>query len=226
MASTLYFMGVPLSDSEVLSPSHLAILGKAALVIGESRNLTLKRMRDAANQTENVFFLDNMKEPDRRELQESLRQNAKADITAVLFSDTGLPALFDPGGEVVEWALKAGWKIRTASGPASWATACAASLMQPPFLIAGFPPQKTEDRKPFFESLKKASAHVVLLETPYRYTALLSQLREILGDKAKVFLAWELAGPNERLFWGTLGELERYTKEQSLNKGEFILILE
>ena len=63
------------------------------------------------------------------------------------------------------------------------------------------------------------------MDTPYRFRVLLEGCRDLLGLKREAFLAWEIAKPDERLVWGTLGTLEKAANTHSLQKGEFILIL-
>jgi len=224
--SVLYLVGVPLSDDEPLSPCACERIAHCSVVIGESRGLTLKRIRESKAQPEHTFFLDNLKKTDGDELKALLTQKKNTGCEIALFSDTGLPALFDPGADVALLARNLGYQIKTVPGPASWAVASAASLLPPPFYLAGFPPQKAEERTQFFMKMGNQTAHVILLETPYRYHTLLKQLKETLGAKRRVFLAWELSRPGEKLFWGSLVELESFSAQQNLNKGEFILILE
>lgn len=220
----LYLIGMPLNDEETLSERANSALQRCTVVIGESRPLTLKRLKEAATQPAHVYFLDHLSPPDEKALITLLRELPAA-ANVGLFSDTGLPVLFDPGEAIVTLCREAQYEIHTIPGPASWSVACAASGWSPPFLLAGFPPQKREERLPFFRSLQRSAAQVVLMETPYRFRALLEQLGETLGKRAEIFLAWELGAPSEHLFWGTLEACAQYCERNGLQKGEFVVIL-
>lgn len=225
MKATLFLIGTPLNEKASLDPLQNEALRSADIVIGESRNLTLKRHRDSGNESDKIFFLDNLKANEEKDLFHELRELKKTGGKVALFSDHGLPVLFDPGKQILDECRRLGFDVHTVTGPASWAVACAASGYLPPFTLVGFPPQKAEARKAFFQSIKRVKSHQVLLETPYRFKTLLAELSESADPKAEVFLAWEIATPQEWLFWGTPRQLAQLVKEKDLNKGEFVIIL-
>lgn len=225
MAKTLMILGLPLQESPKLPPALSAHLKSADLIIGESRRLTDQRLQAAeVPNTTPAFYLDNLGGKEKTELEKALR-NLKDRQKAVLFSDMGMPILFDPGADVLEMARKLGFQIKSEAGPTSWGTASALSGFSPPFLLVGFPPQKTEARVEFFRGLSAATGHLILMDTPYRFTKLLEECETAFGQRRQAFLGWEIGLAAENLIWGTLPEIQAECRRRGLVKGEFILVV-
>lgn len=221
----LYILGTPLDERAVLDPRTAEILSRADIVVGESASVTRRRMGLFAKESKaEVFFLDHAVglAPD---LAEALSKAAEQKQTVALFSDCGMPILFDPGGTVLEYCRKLKFSIRTSEGPSSWGIACATSGYEPPFLLYGFLPRRPEDRKKALGALHPLGAHTVLMEAPYRFKLLLEECRMTFGPKQRAYLAWDLALPGEWHAEGSLDELKQAWSSHGSPKGEYVLIL-
>lgn len=226
MKKTLFILGMPLQEKSAVSPSIAKVLQDSSVIIGESRRLTERVISRLSLRVDaKVFYLDNQSAPDQKALLAELKQLASKGGTACLFSDMGMPILFDPGKEVLENAKKLSFEIRCLPGPTSWGTACALSGWEPPFVLVGFLSPKAEERLKELSSLSNSPGHIVLMDTPYRFQALLKDCLKVWGPQQASFLAWEIGMPEETYLWGTLRELEQRAAEKNLKKGEFILIL-
>jgi 16S rRNA (cytidine1402-2'-O)-methyltransferase len=225
-AATLDIVGTPLDEAAALPERARERLAAAAFVIGESRKIAHRLLAAVPGGREKtLFLLDPPRPPELAALREALETLARDGGSAALFSDCGMPILFDPGADVLAHCRSLGYRIRTCGSETSWGTACAASGFEPPFRLQGFPPRDTDERARRLAEWSRSEAHCVLMDTPYRYRALVSQCREAFGDRREVFLAWELAKTEEALWWGRLGELERESARRGWEKGEFVLIL-
>lgn len=211
-------------DEEAHTPSHiLAVLKNSTIILGESKKKTYQCVRLVPNFREKqIFLLDN---PDRDEIFRALRalQGTQAEVS--LFSDSGMPILFDPGKEILHFFRKKGWNVRSISGPTSWGAAAALSGYSPPFLLLGFLSQKIPAAiKELNLSLKicdSIGASLIILEAPYRFHHLFSLLKKGLQDR-ELFLAWELDTIKERLVWGTPNEILSLDWPK---KGEFVIVI-
>ena len=148
----LFVLGMPLDEeAEISGPAKLA-LAKARLVVGESRKVAFSFLKQAGvlhqeNSADKiVFLLDPPREDNLRELRSQLAGCRDRGEDVALFSDTGMPILYDPGREVLEWAKELGFRIRSVPGPTSWGTAAALSGFDPPFFLVGFLPRDAGDR--------------------------------------------------------------------------------
>ncbi|MFM8269251.1 MAG: SAM-dependent methyltransferase [Pseudomonadota bacterium] len=200
---------------------------QCVIIIGESRRTTERLLskvllRDNAK----IFYLDNQPDREKKILFAELKSLCQSGGSACLFSDMGMPILFDPGKEILDSVKRLPFQIRCLPGPTSWGTACALSGWNPPFLLIGFLSPKTEERIIELGNLTRSSAHIVLMDTPYRFQALLKDCLKVFGPEQSGFLAWEIGMPEETYLWGSLKELERWAGEKNLKKGEFILILD
>ncbi len=198
------------------------VLEQCTLIIAEQKRVFEKQAkRSKLLLTEKtVLYLDN--EKNFTEIESLLKKAVNTSVA--LLSDTGMPVLFDPGKEVLDLCRKLKFQIRTCPSATSWATAASVSGFQPPFFIEGFLPQEKEARKRRLDALLQLPGHKVLLETPYRYTALVNEILAVSSTQP-VFLAWEIATPSEKYFWGSISELVSFSEKNQMKKGEFILIL-
>lgn len=226
MKSDFYILGMPLLENTAPTAPTIRLIERCSLIIGESRRITERLLsRISLIPNAKVFYLDNQSPQEKKALWTEMKGLKEKGGTACLFSDMGMPILFDPGVEVLERAKELNYSIRCLPGPTSWGTACAISGWAPPFVLVGFLSPKAEQRLHELGSWLDASGHIVLMDTPYRFQALLKDCIKIFGSQHKSFLAWEIGTQEEAYLWGSLGELELESSQRNLKKGEFILIL-
>ena len=226
MSANFFILGMPLAEMVAPAPAIVKLLEQCSIIIGESRRITERLLsRCRLSPGAKVFYLDNQSPQDRTALLNELRLLSKTNGSACLFSDMGMPILFDPGKEILEAARTLGFTLHCHPGPTSWGTACALSGWLPPFLLIGFLSPKTEERIKQLADWSHASGHIVLMDTPYRFQTLLKDCSSVFGSQHQAFLAWEIGMAEEAYLWGSLRELEQKTTEKNLKKGEFILIL-
>lgn len=224
---TLFIVGTPLADAAPLSSEAIRSLEKATVIIGESKKVLDRRLKNVpAVSNKSVFFMDPYRREEMEAIQASLRQAREDGAAVALCSDTGMPILFDPGREILEFCRSLGFTIRSSPGPTTWATACAISGYSPPFLLLGFVSQKQAERENDLQKLAASVAHVVLMDTPYRFRSLLNAAKQSFGRTREAFVAWEISSADERFLWGTLEELEQKCESEKLAKGEFVLIVQ
>lgn len=220
---SLYVIGTPLGQ-EGLLPSSFAILKTAEWIVCESERVfsTLAKKSGIEIDFKKVYALDPVPSP---KIFSELKDRISKTVThGALLSDCGMPLLFDPGTEILEFSKSSGLNIHTLASSTSWGTACALSGYAPPFFLAGFLPQKSDARKIQLENFLKIPAHLVLMETPYRFKNLIEELNEVASSR-ELFLAWEMMTSQEAYFWGNAKRLKTEIEQKNLNKGEFVLIV-
>lgn len=225
--AVLWLVGVPLTDSEVPSQAALSAIAAANLWIGESRRRVdwFLRKAQVTPDPDALFHLDPLPPPEEKALKARLKEMGSKGGNVVLFSDTGMPVLFDPGSWILETCRALGFQVRTVAGPCSWSTACVISGYKPPFWIEGFLPRENEQRGARLKTLATTAAHIVLLDTPYRFLKLVEECSTQLKADRELFLAWEIGSQNEKYFWGDARGLQQFASKHNLSKGEFILIV-
>lgn len=118
-----------------------------------------------------------------------------------LISEAGLPAVADPGAQLVALAHSNGIEVVPAVGPSSLMLALMASgLNGQSFAFCGYIPAKTDERRSRLKTLEKVSAQLrqtqLLIETPYRNDSLFSDILSVCGSSTKVCVAANITMPD------------------------------
>lgn len=117
-----------------------------------------------------------------------------------LVSEAGLPAVADPGALVVAAAHRLGIEVRPLAGPSSLLLALAASgLNGQSFAFVGYVPSDAAARSARLRELEATSRRLgqtqLLIETPYRNTALLEALVAALAPQTRLSVSAGLTLP-------------------------------
>ena len=118
-----------------------------------------------------------------------------------LISEAGLPAVADPGAQLVALAHRHGIEVIPAVGPSSLMLALMASgLNGQSFAFCGYIPAKTDERRSRLKTLEKVSAQLrqtqILIETPYRNDSLFADILSVCGAGTKVCVAANITMPD------------------------------
>ena len=191
---TLYVVATPIGNLEDITPRALRTLRDVSLIAAEDTRHTGRLLAHFSIETPMVSY-HTFNERSRR--QRLLDAVASADIALV--TDAGTPAISDPGVELVDAVLQAGYPVRTIPGPSSLTAAVSISgLLSGPFTFLGFLPRKAGERR---ELLARAAANgfgVVLYESPNRLHALLHELLAAFEGR-RFAVARELSKMHESL---------------------------
>ena len=118
-----------------------------------------------------------------------------------LISEAGLPAVADPGAQLVALAHRHGIKVIPAVGPSSLMLALMSSgLNGQSFAFVGYIPAKTDERKSKLRLLEKVSGQLkqtqILIETPYRNDSLFADILSVCGSSTRVCVAANITMPD------------------------------
>ena len=118
-----------------------------------------------------------------------------------LISEAGLPAVADPGAQLVALCHRRGIEVIPLVGPSSLMLALMASgLDGQRFAFRGYLPAKTDERRSAIRLLEKDSAirheTQILIETPYRNDALLGDLVSICRGTTRITVAADITLPS------------------------------
>ena len=144
-----------------------------------------------------------------------------------LVSDAGTPLLSDPGYELVQAAIAAGFEVSAVPGPSAITAALAiAGLPTDRFCFEGFLPARERERRAALEALAHERRTLVFFEAPHRIVAALTDLATVLGPERAAVVARELTKAHETVYRGTLGELAaRAVTEANFARGEITLVV-
>jgi 16S rRNA (cytidine1402-2'-O)-methyltransferase len=217
---TLYLVATPIGNLEDITLRALRVLRECSVVAAEDtrRSGQLLKHFDISKPLVSCFQFNEARRSE--EIIERLRRGE----TIALVTDAGSPGISDPGGRVVEAALKAGLRVEPVPGPCALVAALTAGgLPTDEFHFVGFLPHKSGQRRTRLESLKPVDGTLVFYESPYRIQKLLGELDAVFPDRT-IVLARELTKKFEEFLRGKPAELLVLTAKRTL-KGEFVVMI-
>lgn len=221
MTGTLYLTGTPIGNLSDLSPRALETLRRCDFIAAEDTRVTLKLL----NHFEIKKPLLSYHEHNRKERGEVIMDRLLKGENCALVTDAGMPAISDPGQELVDLCHSRGVRVEAVPGPTALTSALALSgLPAGRFVFEGFLSVDRAGRRARLQSLAGEERTLVFYEAPHKLAAALKDLYAYLGDR-RVALVKEITKLHERVERTTLGEAaERYSQEPV--RGEYVLVVE
>lgn len=154
-----------------------------------------------------------------------LLSTLKGGKSVALITDAGMPAISDPGWELVKAALDAGLKVTVVPGPSASLSALVVSGIKPcPFAFLGFLPRDRKGRREALLRVARRPETLVIYEAPHRIEECLRDILDILGDR-KMALVRELTKKFEEVRRGRVSEVLSSVRRKP-PKGEITLVVE
>lgn len=220
MTGCLYLCATPIGNLEDITLRVLRVLKEADLIAAEDTRHTRKLLTHFEIHKPLVRYDEHNKEMAGPDL---VAQMAEGKVVA-LVSDAGLPAISDPGADLVRLAIDAHIAVVPLPGASASLTALVASGLDPKtFTFLGFLPKTRKNRREMLAKLKSDRHTLIFYEAPHRLKEVLADLEAVLGNRSAV-AARELTKKHEEFVRGTLEELRAHF-EQTEPRGEFTLLL-
>ena len=217
---TLYLVATPLGNLEDITLRALRILREATIIAAEDTRHTRKLLNHFAIATPTISYHEHSGPAGTAAVLAAL---AEGDV--VLVSDAGTPAISDPGADLIQAALSAGFPVVPIPGPSAVITALIASgLPTSEFTFLGFLPRRSQERRALLLSVSLEPRTLVIYEAPHRLRACLDDLLTVLGDR-EACLARELTKVHEQWLRGTLSTLKARYGGQDEPRGEYTLVI-
>jgi len=217
---TLYLVGTPIGNLEDLTLRAIRTLQEVDLIAAEDTRQTLKLLSHLGVHKPLVSY----HEHNQRTAGPALIERLQNGENVALVTDAGMPAISDPGEDLVRLALEASLPVVPIPGPTAFATALVVSgLATQRFVFEGFLPVKKKERREALERLRLESRTVILYEAPHRLTDTLAELAETLGERPMA-VARELTKLHEEVLRGTPAQLLAHFRDHA-PRGEFVLVI-
>jgi 16S rRNA (cytidine1402-2'-O)-methyltransferase len=215
---TLYLVATPIGNLEDVTLRALRVLRDVPLIAAEDTRTTRKLLAQHGIRGRLTSYHEHNK---AQKMPLILRALDQGDVALV--SEAGMPAVSDPGVDLVAAAVAAGVSVVAVPGPSAVVTSLAVSgLPTRQFTYVGFLPRRRGERRRLLSSLAAEPRTMVALESPHRLLAALSDLLAVLGDR-RVAVCRELTKLHEEVFRGRLSEALAHFREP---RGEFTLVIE
>lgn len=220
MSGTLYLCPTPIGNLKDITLRTLEVLRAVDLIAAEDTRNTLKLL----NHFEISVPLTSYYEHNKAQKGGVIIEKLKAGQSVALVSDAGMPAISDPGEDLVRLCISEGIEVVPLPGASAFTCALVASGMPTGrFSFEGFLTTNKRNRKIHLEEVKNDTRTLIFYEAPHKLLSTLRDMLEFFGDR-EIVLARELTKKFEEFFRTTLSEAIRHY-EETPPKGEFVLII-
>ncbi|WP_288832014.1 16S rRNA (cytidine(1402)-2'-O)-methyltransferase [uncultured Megasphaera sp.] len=218
---TLYLCPTPIGNLEDITYRTVRCLQSADVIAAEDTRHTKQLLEAYQIETPLTSYYEHNKLTKGPKLIERLQ----AGEMIALVSDAGMPAICDPGSDLVRLALQHSIRVVPLPGANAGLTGLIASGMDTTrFTFIGFLPKTKKHRIPVLRSLQEIKGTLIFYEAPHRLRTVLQEMQKILGSRA-VVICRELTKRYEEYLRGTLDNVLELFSEDTY-KGEFVILIE
>jgi 16S rRNA (cytidine1402-2'-O)-methyltransferase len=225
----LYLVATPIGNLEDITLRALRVLKGVDRIACEDTRLTQKLLNYFGISTSTISYHEHNEQARTVELLALLQQGGRV----ALVSDAGMPAISDPGLELVRAAVAAGVPVIPVPGANAALTALIASGLDTEcFLYVGFLAAKPGARRAQLEALAarmqpgEAPLTLVVYEAPHRILQTLADVEAVWGEFVRVVAGRELTKLHEEFLRGTAREVRAVLETRQRIRGEIVLLIE
>lgn len=221
MSGKLVLVATPIGNLGDMAPRAVEALKSADFIAAEDTRVTLKLLNHFEVKKPLVSYFEHNK----RQKGKYIIGRILAGETCVLVSDAGLPAISDPGEDLVAQCYEKSVDVTVIPGPCACVSALAVSgLPTGRFAFEGFLSVNKKSRRAHLDAIKLESRTMIFYEAPHKLLQTLKNLYEVLGDR-RISVIRELTKIHEEVALTPLkAAIDKYETEPI--KGEFVLVVE
>lgn len=221
MSGKLFIVGTPIGNLGDFSPRAVETLSSVDFIAAEDTRVTVKLLNHFGISTPMVSY----HEHNLRERGEMIVERILSGENCAIVTDAGMPAISDPGEDLVRLCHLNSIKIESVPGPTALTTALSMSgLSVGRFCFEGFLTTVKSNRRARLEELKSETRTMVFYEAPHKLLNTLTDMLKVFGDR-EIALVKEITKLYETAERTTLSAaVEKFAEQKPL--GEFVLIVE
>ena len=165
MSGILYVVGTPIGNLSDFSPRAIDTLASVDFIAAEDTRVTLKLLNHFDIKKEMVSYFEHNK----RQRGKIICQRILAGESCAIVTDAGMPAISDPGEDLVALCHELGIVVQSVPGPTAFATALAISGMPTGrFTFEGFLSVNKKSRREHLEEIKDEKRTMIFYEAPHK----------------------------------------------------------
>ena len=218
---TLYLVPTPIGNLGDISRRMADTLAEVDFIAAEDTRVSLKLLNHLEIKKPMLTYHRHNTETGGQAVIDRLL----AGENGALVTDAGMPAISDPGEELVARCAQLDIPVVAIPGPCALVAALAVSG-QPTgrFTFEGFLAMNKKNRRSHLDSLRREERTMIFYEAPHKLAATLRDLSDTFGPERPVSLCRELSKLHEEVRRTTLGEAADYYRDNA-PKGEFVLVV-
>ena len=221
MSGTLFVVGTPIGNLGDFSPRAIETLEGCDFIAAEDTRVTLKLLNHFGIRKPLVSYYEH----NRRERGQEIVSRILSGENCAVVTDAGMPAISDPGEDLVKLCHAHGIKVSAVPGPCAFATALAISGMTAGrFTFEGFLSVSKQSRRTHLQEVKDERRTMIFYEAPHKLCATLRDMYAVFGER-NIAIVREITKIYEEVIRTTFSEaLARFAQQPP--KGEIVLIIE
>lgn len=219
---TLYLVATPIGNLNDMTYRAVQTLKDCDIIAAEDTRMTRKLLSHFEISPELLFsYHEHNKAASGPELIRYIIEGKNL----ALVSDAGMPAISDPGSDLVSRAIEAGIPVVTVPGAnAALSALIASGLPTERFTFIGFLPRDKKDMQKVLEAVGYSQGTLIFYESPHRVLKTLTIILESYGNR-NVVLARELTKRHEEYVRGSVQDCIEWLEENP-PMGEYCVIVE
>jgi len=214
----LNLVATPIGNLDDISKRAFLALENAEVIFAEDTRIA-KKLLNLLNIPLNKKFISLHSHNEKKVIQ-NLNPDLLNSKNCVYISDAGMPAISDPGAELVKFCQENNIKYSVIPGPSAFVLAFAASGFEGEFTFFGFLPHKGNEREKKLNEVINNDKISILYESPHRIEKLLKELKTKIPQRT-IFLAKELTKIHETFIKAKAKDIQLTN-----TKGEWVVIID
>mgnify|MGYP001297136861 CR=1 FL=1 len=220
-AGTLFLVATPIGNLEDMTFRAVRILKEVDVIAAEDTRQTRKLLSHFDISTRLTSYHEHNKKTSGEKLIEKLQYGD----SVALVSDAGLPAISDPGNELVRDAVDNGIPVVPVPGAnAALSALIVSGFSTQSFSFYGFLPRDKKNQSQWLELLKHRDETLIFYESPHRIVNTLKTIYEQWGNR-NIAVARELTKKYEEVIRGDIHACLDYL-EDNPPRGEYCVVIE
>lgn len=220
--STLYLVATPIGNLADISERAIKVLTEADFIAAEDTRNSLRLLSALGIKNELVSYHEHNKKASGERLVARLLGGE----SCALITDAGMPAISDPGEDIVRLCSDASITVSVIPGACAAVSALSVSgLATGRFAFEGFLSANKGERKKRLDAVKREDRTLIFYEAPHKLRATLADMAEAFGKERRISLCRELTKLNEEIKRTSIGEAIAFY-EANEPRGEYVLVVE
>lgn len=219
----LYLVATPIGNLGDITKRAVEVLRSVDIVAAEDTRNSIKLLNHLGIKASLTSYHKYNSIEKAYELIKAMQEGK----SIALITDAGMPAISDPGEDLVRLCYEAGVELTVIPGACAAVSALAISgLPTKRFVFEAFLPYNKRERREILDELKNETRTVIIYEAPHKLVGTLSDLRDTLGDERRISIVRELTKIHEEVIQNTLAGAYELYKDMSDIRGEYVLVIE
>lgn len=216
----LYLVGTPIGNFNDMTYRAVEILKSVDLIAAEDTRNTLNLLNHFDIKTKLTSYHEHNKASKGQQIIEFLIDGK--DVAVV--TDAGMPAISDPGEDIVKLCIENNIQVTTVPGPTAFVSALVMSgLPTKGVVFEGFLSAKKSEREKRLQELKDYRETIVFYEAPHKLLRTLEHIKSVFGDR-EMSVSREITKKFEETVRGKISYIIEYFTGNN-PRGEFVLVI-